>query len=174
MGIKMKKRSFTILTYLVISLIASGLVLAVAGAMKTPLQKTMDMTSPPSFASVITDTLQNGKVIVNVPKGKNDVQFTITLSGATPNQVYVAHFGPNNLGASGWFGGLSGGVFGAPWAALGTIITDGNGDGALHVNLQVNTGTYDYWICVCQFTDTTLTGHLGCSFVADIPSFTTT
>jgi hypothetical protein len=168
---KMKKKSFTMLTYLVVSLLVSGLALAVAGAIKVPIQKTTDMSPAPGFASVVSDTLHKGKVMVNFPKGSNNVQFTIVLSGATPNSVYYAQFGPKSLAPSGWFGGLSGSPFGASWAGLGTIITDANGDGSLHINVQVDPGTYDYWICICKFSDASLTTHQGCPFVADIPSF---
>jgi hypothetical protein len=167
----MKKLSLTFLTYFVMSVFVSGLALAAAGAIKIPLQKTIDMSPAPSFASPVPDTLHKGKVIVNFPKGKNNVQFTIVISGATPNQVYSAYFGPSG-GSSGWFGGLHGNYFDPSWAGLGTIITDGNGDGSLHINVQVASGTYDYHVCICKFSDTSLTIHQGCPFVANIPSFT--
>jgi len=107
-----------------------------------------------------------GKVVYNVPDKRNKMPVTYILQGANPNTNYTVGFNihSESVDCSGTppvFGvprslcpsGTVGGIFDTEALyQVGTLSTDTEGDGSLHINLLgLPSGTYNvlFWVVPC-------------------------
>jgi hypothetical protein len=148
-----------------------------------------------SWDSTVGAVTPIGKVIWVQPANRNKVNVTFVIQGANPDTSYTVGFdiftvdttvpladAPDTFGVPQWpvVPEICGSVGGVSDCAgiyiLGTVDTDIDGDGSLHINLKnLPAGTYDlvFWVgdpcCASQLTGTASWGAIPAPITVAIP-----